>query len=80
MKKTQAMVASKRRFDQPSPPMLTLLERVVNLFGIERQILSLRDKHKYGKSLYWAGQLFSSEFFDRSPATVVEAEDSDDDA
>lgn len=38
---------------------------------IEKDVLSLRARHKYDKTLYWAGQLFT-EGFDTSPVHVVE--------
>jgi hypothetical protein len=37
----------------------------------EKDVLSLRATHKYEKTLYWAGQLFT-ESFDTSPVHVVE--------
>jgi hypothetical protein len=40
----------------------------------EKDVLSLRATHKYEKTLYWAGQLFT-ESFDTSPVRVVEVEE-----
>ncbi|KAK3294535.1 uncharacterized protein B0H64DRAFT_400950 [Chaetomium fimeti] len=43
----------------------------------ESDVLSLRKTHKYEKTLYWAGQLFT-ENFDTSPVHVVEELDEND--
>lgn len=42
----------------------------------ENDVLALRNTHKYERTLYWAGQLFT-EGFDTSPVHVVEEVDED---
>lgn len=42
----------------------------------ENDVLSLRKTHKYERTLYWAGQLFT-ESFDTSPVHVVEEVEED---
>ena len=50
-------------------PLLELVKELTHL--TEDDVLNLRTTHRYGKTLYWAGQLFSGDF-DTSPVNIVE--------